>query len=183
MASFTLFENLISLFLKSGEEHFQELLEENGELDNLELNGEISENEENLDNDDESNDATWVADALEKYEAGEGDKPKIKMKKRSGPFGKYNMPIKCDLCDTYYAGKRRLKEHMERKHEKYFKCKKCGESCFGIENLRKHREEVHQQAPKKQRGRKPGDKLTEVVCDTCGKSFTGTKKLQVRSYL
>ena len=64
---------------------------------------------------------------------------------------KYNKPTKYDICLKTFAGERRLKEHMQRKHDPAnkkspktkFSCKPCKEVFTSMDELKKHRSEAH----------------------------------------
>ena len=66
----------------------------------------------------------------------------------------------CDSCENSYLNKSQLKNHVKRIHESQKICKRC-EKLFIVEKLKLHLIECPR------------------VCQTCGKSYVGTKSQNI----
>ena len=67
------------------------------------------------------------------------------------------MQVVCDTCGKSVAGKRRLQEHIQRKHNSIFSCKHCDQIFKSNEELKAHKLKSHKPAIKPQ------------MCPHCGK--------------
>lgn len=97
-------------------------------------------------------DEDFSPDNSEDYnDSNNADDKKGISKKVCSKIKKHNKPTKCDICLKTFAGERRLKEHMQRKHDPankkssktLFSCKPCKEAFNSIDELKKHRSEAH----------------------------------------
>ena len=77
--------------------------------------------------------------------------------------------IKCDICSQICKGEERLNQHIQKKHQKVFECKTCGDIFNDSKILKTHRVYAHMQKYVKP---------APVVCDTCGRSCAGKRRLR-----
>ena len=73
------------------------------------------------------------------------------------------------MCGRTCAGKRRLKEHIFNRHSKSKTCNTCNETFLNVDALKAHKLAAH---------KKIYQKPERVVCDTCGRSCAGPRRLQ-----
>ena len=132
---------------------------------------------ENFDNDDNGDEDFYLSD----------DNDSGVKKRRGRPKLSKNKPlIKCEKCGKTCAGEKKLKEHIERKHNNRFPCKQCDEVFDTLDDLKEHRIDNHKNVSQGGVGKKSRSKPLEninkynapVACDICGRTCAGERRLQ-----